>query len=149
MYLKKATICHLLFFYRLVNEPIARRSAFNADKIKFNQHIWWFINSLMSKDRRMFVIIDDVKKIGQCRLDLKGNRVFIDYSVMSDFRGKGYGTKVIAEIILFSKEVLGEMILVGEVKKDNVPSQKCFMNNGFNVVEKDDKFIFKYNLKVD
>lgn len=95
------------------------------------------------------------------KADDKGNvsgnndvyRFLISYQISPQKRGMGYGNEIIKSITendLLS-DFIGEnitnsnstsVILVGEVKKDNIASIKCFRANKFDEEEKVDEYVF-------
>ena len=91
----------------------------------------------------LFCILEvENKPVGQIRLSPEESGLSISYSVALDQRGKGYGAKLLwlmENQVALSK---GEHILIGEVKKDNIGSQKAFERLGY--IRKDEGDFFKY-----
>jgi RimJ/RimL family protein N-acetyltransferase len=66
----------------------------------------------------------------------------IDYTISEQYRGKGFGNKIINLLQVKS----GNINLLARVKNNNIPSIKIFTKNGFKLVsENDDVLIFTKN----
>lgn len=104
------------------------------------------------------------------KADGKGNRsdnkdvyrFLISYQISPKKRGRGYGNEIIKSITekklladFLGKNILDSadsyfldlsdsalVVLVGEVKKDNIASIKCFRANKFDEEEKVDEYVF-------
>jgi RimJ/RimL family protein N-acetyltransferase len=136
--IKKITNVDCDLLYDWVNDETVRSNSFNSQKISYNNHIRWFQQSLVSKDRYIYIFYEEDIPIGQIRLDIQGLEGIIDYSIDKKFRGKGYGTEMLR--ILEAKIKKSNLILkslAGKVKYENYPSQKAFEKAGYNKVFKD------------
>ena len=72
--------------------------------------------------------------IGQIRLNVDYDEAEIGYSIAKEYRGKGYGHKILQLIEeLISKEYPKIQKLVAKVKPDNDASNKLFQNEGYDM----------------
>ncbi|WP_427338100.1 GNAT family N-acetyltransferase [Caloranaerobacter sp. DY30410] len=130
--------CDLLF--KWVNDETVRKNSFNTNEIDYEQHKKWFENKIKSSNTFIYICYIDKKiPIGQIRVDMEDGIGFIDYSIDKKYRGQGYGTKLLKEIVnKFKNEVRNIRRLVGKVKIENIPSQKAFAKAGYRHEKKND-----------
>lgn len=133
--LRKATSEDLMLLYKWVNDPATRDASFNSENISLEEHKRWFENALSDKNIFIFILMLEDIPIGQVRLDIKNNLQFIDYSIDSEYRRRGYGKKILQ---LLESEFTANLPLVGLVKFENVPSQKIFEDLGYKKYLKKD-----------
>lgn len=84
--------------YKWVNDPIVRQSAFNTDEINYEEHCNWFTRCLQREDVKIYILIENGMPVGQVRLNIEKGEALIDYSIASEYRGRGLGY-VIIELI--------------------------------------------------
>lgn len=129
--------CDLLF--KWVNDSEVREMAFNTNAVLYEDHKKWFYNKLNSKLTHIFIACVDGKPIGQIRIDLENDEGIICYSIDSNFRGQGYGSKVLKEIIkIVTDSDINVSKLIGKVKHNNIKSCKAFENAGYKRIERKD-----------
>lgn len=128
--LATASDCDLLF--KWANDTSVRENSFNSNIINYEEHKKWLNDSLKSDKTYIYICYSKDKPIGQIRIDLKENTGVIDYSIDSKWRGKGYGTLLLNDIIFFiQNKGLSITKLIGKVKHTNIVSQKAFMKAGY------------------
>lgn len=138
MHLRKATNddCDILF--RWANDSDTRKNSFNQDVIKYDDHINWFNGILSSSEVEQYILCDQRCDVGQIRIAIKDKSAEISYSVAPEFRGKGYGTTILA---LLEKELQNGnknvKYLLGDVKIENIASQAAFRKNKYTLIEND------------
>ena len=76
-----------------------------------------------------------------------------EFVVSPEYRGKGYGTRILIELMAYSKQIIGEEILVANavIYPNNVASQKSFLKAGFLRVGEHpdgDAWYYQYNKKL-
>lgn len=128
IFLRNAQKEDILLLFCWVNDPIVRQSAFCTENITFRSHKQWFLQSLNSDVRQIFILQKGELPIGQVRLEQKNHEWFIDYSIDAAWRGRGYGTKILQ---LIEEKLSKGTVLVAEVKNTNIPSQKVFESLGY------------------
>lgn len=127
MYIKKADKSHCDLLFHWANDELVRKSSFNKEKIKYEDHVKWFYNKLTSKNSYIYVAYIEDIPVGQIRIDLQGCNGIISYSICNSFRGMGYGEAIIR---LSESRIKEEDTIIGKltayVKYENIPSQKIF-----------------------
>lgn len=144
--MRKCTEDDINIVYNISNDPTVRVNAFNSGFIKYKDHIEWYSKSLKNTNRIMYILEYEKTVIGQARLDKEGEKARISYSIEKNNRNKGYGSLALN---LIKKEALKNRIrlIEGLVKKDNIPSRKAFIRNGFTEIEEKDFFKYIYIIK--
>ena len=122
-------------YYNWVNDHAVRQSALNSNHISWQTHKEWFINKIQDEHSFLFVLEAAGLPIGQIRFDMTGDKAWIDYSLDSIVRGRGWGTHLVAmgmDFLRTNKPVH----FCAQVKPDNKASHSIFLRLGF--VEKED-----------
>lgn len=132
IFLRNAQKEDILLLFCWANDPIVRQSAFCTEDITFQSHKQWFLRSLNSDIRQIFILQKGELPIGQVRLEQKNNEWLIDYSIDAAWRGRGYGTKILQ---LMEGTLSKGTLLVAEMKNTNIPSQKVFESLGYEKVQ--------------
>lgn len=133
--LRPATAGDVELYYRWVNDPGVRASAFDPRPISYERHREWFAEK-MAGPGFLLVIEDGGGPVGQIRIDIEGAVAVVDLSVAASHRGKGYGTDALvaaAGWIAGRHPELRE--LVGVVKSGNTASRRAFLKAGFHETE--------------
>jgi len=134
--------CGLLFAW--VNDKDVRKNSINKETVIFDEHTKWFGKRINSETCKIFILCSDNMPIGQIRFELNDeNEWTIDYSVASEFRGKGYG-KLIVELGIDKLENSGHPI-AAIVNVNNISSGKVFKSLNFKEIStvdiNDEKYI--------
>lgn len=118
---------HLLFNW--ANDPQVRCNSFNTQDISLDEHCLWFYNAIHNSKIKIFILMKNNIPIGQVRLHLKNDEWNIGYSIDKIFRGHGFGVKIIQ---LIENKVDKGTHLLGQVKKENIFSQRVFLKMGYS-----------------
>lgn len=136
--------CEIVF--EMANDALTRQNAFHMDQIPYDEHVPWFIQKIKSEQCLFYIAEIEGNVIGQIRIDCSDDKRHgnISYSVHHEHRGKGYGTEILQHALILP-EIQEIVVLIGEVKIDNIASQKSFLKAGFRKVESGDiiRFYFK------
>ena len=121
-------------YYRLKCDPEAIKwSGFASapDYMRLKAHF----KALVCSDKLVFFLKDNDRIVGYCQISTDGSVAEVDgYSVLSDYTGKGYGTRLLAMVIdELRASPCGRII--ARVSERNLASIKCFSRNGFTVDE--------------
>lgn len=131
-YLRKVTVEDMDLLYRWANDSTVRNNAFSTEPISYENHQKWFTERMEDPDTVMFLLMVEEEPVGQIRVTLVGERALIDYSVAEEYRGKGYGKRMLALLEAVMKEFYPEIkCLVAQVKAGNDPSRNVFLKNDF------------------
>lgn len=132
LYLRRATMDDMDLLFKWANNPDVRKNAFNTEPIPYENHVAWFNKMMLNNSVIQYILCENDKELGQIRLNIENKAGVISYSVDESFRGKGFGTKMLAmieEIIVLKK--IQVSTLIGQVKYENKASAKAFVKNGY------------------
>ena len=134
IYLREAEQTDIGLLFTWANDPIVRMNSFRTDPIPYEDHKRWF-ERIMADDKVLqYIMMDERNPVGQIRLNLKNDSAEIGYSIAAEYRGKGYGHKILRLIVNEVKEHHPEIrILTAKVKPENKPSQKLFESEGYEM----------------
>jgi RimJ/RimL family protein N-acetyltransferase len=101
-----------------------------TEEIALERHREWFAARLATNRCHLFVMCAGELPVGQIRFDRDGTEARIGYSIDPLFRGRGWGTLIVA---LGVKQLLnsGPITFRADVKETNVPSRSVFGRLGF------------------
>lgn len=145
--INKAQIEDMEDVFNLSNDEIVRENSFNREKIDWQNHKNWFKNKI-NDESCVFYIIRDVNKklIAQVRFDKNGVDADISISISPDFRGMGYGAKILK---LTSQKVVQENKIKkinAYVKMENKTSKIVFEKAGYALKEENsEKLRYEFN----
>ncbi|HRU01450.1 MAG TPA: UDP-2,4-diacetamido-2,4,6-trideoxy-beta-L-altropyranose hydrolase, partial [Victivallales bacterium] len=123
--------CH--FVWELSNSRSVRDISFSKEQIPWERHRDWFEKTINDRNS-FFCIVEtaDGKRAGQIRFRIDGTDATVSISLVPDFRGKGYGSTLIAE----SSEELFRTTNVKNIhayiKPENIASIKSFLKGGYS-----------------
>lgn len=136
--LVKADKTYINIIFDWANDPVVRKWSFSKDSIKYEDHVKWFHNKMNDPNCIYFIGKENDKNIGQIRLDISENSGIISFSVDKEYRGRGYGLKLLQmlENYILSNMDFENFNLIGCVKKENISSVKCFLQCGYTANNK-------------
>ena len=111
------------------NDETTRNNSFSKDVISLDVHKKWYKNKLDDNACLMFIMEDENKKVGQLRIDRVDDIGNISCMIAPSSRGLGYGKQMVSmcEAVL-PKDI---HVLMCFVEEHNIPSKKCFIDNGY------------------
>lgn len=136
LYLREAIESDCDTIFEWANDEETRQNSFSTEKIEYADHLKWYEKVLKSDDIKQFIMVLDNGEIhtdvGQIRLRIKDDMAEISYSIAPEFRGAGYGKKII-ELIKKETSFRYPFIrrLCAEIKPENTSSARCFLKNDF------------------
>ncbi len=136
--LRKFKISDKYFLFGLVNDPLIRFSSLNTKIIKLNEHLKWF-NKIKKNKNKLEIFHSQNLKIGEVRLEKKSKIYNLDYSISNEFRGMGFGYKMIKLVI--KKFKLKRLRAL--TKSNNLASIYTLEKSGFKKISQN-KGIFNY-----
>ena len=133
--------------FKLRNDKENIINSFNQKKIKFNNHLKWFKKKLCSKKTFIYIFRINTLFVGQVRIDIKKNNVgIIDYSLDKVFRGRGWGSLMLAKALKENYKNSRVYKYKAKVKKRNINSIKIFQKLFFLKNEKKNTINFYKNI---
>lgn len=130
--IRKATIEDLDLIFGWANDEEGRRNSFNQEKIPYEDHCAWYKKKMESKESVIYILMLDDVPAGQCRLDFEGTKGLISYFVDKEYRGRGYGKKILSLVYEKVKDDFPDAAsFVAQVKEGNAASQRVFLSLGY------------------
>ena len=134
VYLREATLQDMDLIYEWANDPLVRNNSFNSEPIPYETHVKWYDRIMSDESVLQFILMDEDIPVGQIRLNIDGDEAEIGYSIASDYRGKGYGHKVLQLVAEEVKKKYPDIrCLVAKVKPENIASSKLFEHEGYEM----------------
>lgn len=133
--------------FEWVNDPSVREQSFSQDPITYKEHVNWFNKQMSANPYYYFIAEYGNQPVGQIRLNLYNDTFIISYLIAKEYRGQGHGKRILNEIELEVLKQVSKAKLLGEVKKDNLASQKAFMSLGYECSEHEDHYTYTKTLK--
>ncbi len=146
--LKKVKPADVDLLFQWANDSEVRRNAFHTEPILYENHVKWFANMLADASVYQYILYQEETPIGQIRLNIEGGEAIIDYSISANYRGKGYGNKLLQ---LLKQQLAADKIpdvikLTGQVKYENPASARVFEKCGFTKREMTDCIQYEFCL---
>jgi RimJ/RimL family protein N-acetyltransferase len=94
--LRPATEADSALLFRWANDPDVRRASFHSEPIGWDEHIAWCSAVISDPSSRIWILeTQDSLPVGQFRVSVEDGAGVVDYSVDSDFRGRGLGRRLL------------------------------------------------------
>jgi UDP-2,4-diacetamido-2,4,6-trideoxy-beta-L-altropyranose hydrolase len=120
-------------YFQWTNDPAVRLNSFSQERIGWDEHKEWFERKLVDATTRLFVLMTGDLPVGQLRFEERSGAQFINYSIESAYRGRGWAGKLITLGLSWVRDM--KMPIRAEVKSDNVASMRVFEGLGFRPIE--------------
>lgn len=132
LYLRKARSSDVDLLYKWANDPAVRRNSFRSEPISYETHVDWFRRMMANESILQYILMENDEPVGQIRLSIENAEAEIGYSIAPEFRGRGYGHKILrltAETV--KKDHPGIKRLIAKVKPENAASNSLFVSEGY------------------
>ena len=134
LFLRKAEYSDMDLLYVWANDPVVRENSFKTDAIPYDNHVKWFNKMMEDESVLQFILMNDNTPVGQIRLNVDKDVAEIGYSIAKEYRGKGYGHRIIQLVSsIVNKQYPDIKKLVAKVKPNNIDSNRIFLNEGFDL----------------
>lgn len=130
-YLRKATEADMELLFEWANDPEVRENSFSTAQISYEEHRRWFLELLQDESRTQYIYMAGQQPIGQIRITRQGDAAEIGYSICSEWRGRGYGSKMLGLLRQLLKKEPGLTRLTAKVKEGNQASEQAFQKSGY------------------
>ena len=141
--LRKVNLNDVELIFKWANDPDVRNNSFNTNQIVWDEHVKWFHRKIHT-DSIWLILENENKPVGVIRFDKEVSSYILNYSIAKEFRGFGYGKKIVE---LGIEHLLNQNMEINtieaHVKVNNKASQKVFNSLGFDNVFLEDEYIFK------
>ncbi len=132
--IRRATGEDLDFLFHLRNEESVRVSSWHIEPVDLKTHTKWFLALLKDQKRVMYIGMRRDVSVGQVRFDCleKGNVAEVSASVSEEFRGRGYGTKILelGSAACFN-DFPSVLSIRASIRLDNQASLRTFEKAGY------------------
>ena len=121
------------------NDPLTRNMSLNSRFVEWDDHRKWFSASINLRNRILLICENDFgEKISIVRFDISQSEALTSINLNPNQRGKGLAKNcLIQSINYFSERNLKIKKLNAEIKEENIPSQKAFLEAGFKKYDLD------------
>lgn len=142
--IRRANLNDITKYYEWINDPNVREYSYNSLPVTWEQHEKWFKNKIVDPSFTFFILNNlDNQSVGQVRFEyLHENNFLISISVASEFRGKGYGTKILKQSCDYFTSEYEFVTIHAYIKVENINSKVIFEKAGFSFKE---QLIYKNN----
>ena len=121
------------FLWEWANDPQVRAMSFSTEPIPWERHVAWFTAKLSDHSTLLYMATDAAgRPLGQIRYELGDGRAAVSVSISPQFRGKGYGKRM---LLLGSEELFRHLqvhTIDAFVKPCNQRSLRLFKAAGFS-----------------
>jgi len=134
LHVRHARLSDELLVLNWANDMETRQNSFSPDPISEETRHRWFYTRLRNPEECCFYIVETEEgiPIGQVRFD-KNDQVWeIDYSLAPHYRGRGLGRALLKTALLKLRSEHSGALVIGRVKKGNLPSCKAFESLNFD-----------------
>ena len=133
IHFRYANISDAEIYYNWVNDKIVRKQSFNSDLIKWDEHLAWFKEKVSDPQYYFYIFQNEEKKnMGQVRIQKIDNKnSIIGVSIDENFRGCGYGSKIIDIASNDHLIKFPDIIINAYIKQENKISKLIFEKAGF------------------
>ena len=123
--------CGNIFDWR--NDAVTRLMSHTNKKVRWDNHVSWFENSLKSKTRILLICEEtSYNKIGIVRFDISELTAYISININPVHRGRNFAKEcLVISIKFFLKKYPEIKKLVAEVNEENIASKKIFLGTNF------------------
>lgn len=114
-----------------VNDPDLRRASLTTEPISWEDHLAWLGPKLAGEHSLFLMGMEGDVPIGTTRFDMTGSTATISISVAKEFRGHGYGKRLLESSTSLALGIWSLDRLQAYVKVDNQASISLFEGFGF------------------
>jgi UDP-2,4-diacetamido-2,4,6-trideoxy-beta-L-altropyranose hydrolase len=133
--MRKAAEADRARYWLWANDATVRSNSYNPDFIPYPAHCEWFDNRVHSPNTLMLVMELDGVPVGQVRYEAKGESALLAFSIAAEFRGLGFGQRIVKQSLNRAFSELKLKAIRAEVFADNKASAVVFVKNGFSLIE--------------
>ncbi len=137
LFLREAEESDADLLYAWRNDETVRHNSFHSAWIPYKDHCAWFAAKKQDPNELLWILCRGKERLGQVRLTKTVGGYIVSYSIAREFRGRGYGKKILQLAENRLCELYPHISLRADVKKDNIASQYIFEELGYNTLSKD------------
>lgn len=115
--LRPASVRDVESLYRWRTDAATRAASHNTSPIPFEEHVSWLVRLFADPTRRIYIAEHEGTPVGTVRADLRDGICELSWTVAPEFRGRGFGTKMVTLLATSISEPIE-----AEVKAGNIAS---------------------------
>lgn len=119
--------------FKWVNDKKVRENSFNKKKIPYSAHKKFWVKRIKRKNISYIFYIKK-KPFGLFSCDSKGKKLFVNYLVSKDFRGRGLSKLLLKKGIKILQKKEARLNLFAKVLPKNIYSVLALNSAGFKIV---------------
>lgn len=128
----------LIFKWRNIDTLVALSS--QQQKVTLKEHQNWFRKKIVDLNCKLFIIQYKNKGIGLIRIESDQKECNVSIYLIPGYEGRGFGYLSLSHAIKSCG--LNCNFFLASVQVKNIPSQKLFQKIGFEIISKNNEFIF-------
>lgn len=129
--LRPAQMADMAWVLEVQNQPGTRAYSRNQQEITPEGHQDWYLDTMRSQTRFLYIIEADHRPVGFLRLDKTGESMaVVSIAISSAYRGFGYATAALKVL----RRKVPKTTLLAEIHQNNEVSQRLFENEGYEFV---------------
>lgn len=132
---RRATMDDARLLFEWANDPDVRAASFSSEPIPWEDHLSWLARRIDDDAHRLLVFSVNNKNIGLVRLMFVGERIILSYLIDKNYRGQGYGSRVIKSAVEFLITEGLSKAIHAYVKVGNEKSMNAILKAGFTSLE--------------
>ena len=134
IYLRKAEPEDVDILFEWANDPLVRENSFHTEQIPYEEHKRWFGGMMSNPKVFQYILMEEDIPCGQIRLNVQDDTAEIGYSIAPQYRGRGYGRRILQLMAEEVKQNHPEIrTLVAKVKLNNPASVKLFESEHYEL----------------
>lgn len=138
---RKAETRDIIDVFHLSNLQSTRQYSINPNKISWADHVSWYCEVMNNHQVVLYVATDAKNRfLGQVRYNIESNTAEISISLIDDFKGKGYGIKILLKSQDLIKKDKDINRIIAIIKNENNSSLKLFEKAGYKPIKFNDTF---------
>ncbi|HLN59694.1 MAG TPA: GNAT family N-acetyltransferase, partial [Thermoanaerobaculia bacterium] len=131
--LRPADAGDAFLLWRWANDAATRAQSFQKEAIPWDDHRRWLVQRLSSEACRIYILEWRTIPVGVVRYDrIEADLARISFAVDRDFRGRGFGLRLIEMSRPLASRDLAVESFEAETLPENAPSRKVFGRAGFH-----------------
>lgn len=125
--LRKAEESDIMLLFQWANDPAVRGNSFHSEVIRYEDHEVWFHKMMANPLVHQYIMMAEETPVGQIRITSEDDTAEIGYSIAPEYRGCGYGHKILRLILEeVKKNHPDTKKLIAKVKPENAASNRLF-----------------------
>lgn len=141
---RKAKLEDSKLIYDFAMDDGVRKSSVHSEIFTYESHCAWFRKRLADNNYHILLYGDDLLNIGMVRLEQTGNEFLLSYQIANEYRGRGFGEKMLQCLYPYLQNAFHEIKVIAYVKNSNMISIKTLLKCGYVLINNSNEELLKY-----